>query len=160
MKKQQLIEDNLNLVYHVVHRYYPTFYDDEDIIQTGMVGLCKAAEDYDETKSEFSTFACRCIRNEINMEFRRRKKHNNILSLDYEVDDGHGEKVPFGDFIVGDEDVQYVDLDVDIDKFTPTQICILELLKQGHTPSETASIVGCTPQYVHKTRRTIRLMKG
>ena len=70
MTKQQLIEDNLNLVYALISREYPTYLHDEDIIQTGMLGLCKAADKWDEKRGTFSNFAWCCIRHEIIKEFK------------------------------------------------------------------------------------------
>lgn len=157
MTKQQLIEDNINLVYALVSREYPTYLNDEDIIQTGMLGLCQAAENWDETKSKFSNFAWYCIRHEIGKEFRRRAKHNGILSLEYDVvtDDG---KASFGDFIVGDEDVLYIDCCED--KLTPEQRNIVALLKKGMSPQEVADASGVTRQYVCWVQRKIRILRG
>ena len=80
MNKNELIEKNMNLVYFVISKYYPTFIHDEDIVQSGMLGLCKAADKWDESKSKFSTYAGRCIRNEINQEFIRRKPFSKVIS--------------------------------------------------------------------------------
>ena len=43
--RKKFIEENVNLVYVIVREYYPTFIFDEDVIQCGMVGLCKAANE-------------------------------------------------------------------------------------------------------------------
>ena len=44
MNRGEFIEQNINLVYVVIREYYPMFISDEDIIQCGMLGLCKAAD--------------------------------------------------------------------------------------------------------------------
>lgn len=160
MTKQQLIEENLNLVYHIVHRNYPTFVNDEDIVQTGMLGLCKAADKWDEERGMFSTYATSCINNEIRQEFRRRKKHQGVLSLDYEVDDGSGERVPFGDFCVGEEDVNYVDVDSLYDQLTPFEQDIYKLLQVGMTASEIAKAFNCGKQTVQQKIRKMKLLWG
>lgn len=158
--KQQLIEDNMNLVYHVVHRNYPTYIDDEDIVQCGMLGLCKAADKWEDGKSQFSTFACKCIRNEIAMEFRKRAKHQGVLSLDYEVDGDDGDKCAFRDCIVAEEDVGYIDLDVDSNRLTKRQQEIFELRKQGMTCADIGRKLGVSKQSVWKTDRKIRALRG
>lgn len=158
--KQRLIEDNLKLVYHVVHRDYPTYVNDEDIIQCGMLGLCKAVEKWDETKSKFSTFACKCIKNEIMNEFRKRAKHQGILSLDYEVNGEDGEKCTFGDMIVSDEDVGYVDLTIDHRRLTKREQEICELCKQGMTFEDIGKNLGISMQTVWKATRKIRALRG
>jgi RNA polymerase sigma factor (sigma-70 family) len=158
MTKQQLIEDNMNLVYALVSREYPTYIHDEDIIQTGMLGLCQAAEKWDESRAKFSDFAWYCIRHEICKEFRRRAKHQGVLSLDYETTNADGERTTFGDFIVGDEDVCYID-DCS-NKLTPLQQRIVDALKAGLTPKEVATTLNTTLQSVYSTQRKIRLLRG
>ena len=159
LTKQQLIEDNMGLVYSLIAREYPTYLHDEDIIQSGMLGLCKAAEKWDESKSKFSTFANICVRSEIQVEFRRRAKHQGVLSLDYEVDN-EGERTTFGDFIVGDEDVGYVDLGVDLDALSPKEQLIGELLTNGVSQDEIVSRLGVSKQLIWKTIRKIKAMRG
>ena len=157
MTKQQLIEDNMNLVYSLVSREYPTYLHDEDIIQTGMLGLCKAAEQWDENKSKFSSFAWYCIRHEIIKEFKRRAKHQGVLSLDYEtITDGV--RGSLGDTIVGEEDVLYIDDCVN--QLTPLQRSILDLLKRGYTVKEVADTLGTTPRNVTFTQRKLRILRG
>lgn len=158
MMKQELIENNMKLVYHIVSRYYPTYINDEDIIQTGMLGLCKAAERWDEQKGEFSTWACNCVRNEIVDEFRRRKKHQGILSLDYEVDCGDGEKTTFGDFCVGDEDVQYASIEYATDQLTPRENEIIALKRRGMNTVEIGKKLGVSKQYVWWVVRKLKTL--
>lgn len=150
----------MNLVYSLVSKEYPTYTHDEDIIQCGMLGLCKSAEKWNEEKGKFSTFAWKCIRNEINAEFRRRSKQKGVLSLDYEVDGEDGERTSFGDFVVGEEDVAYVDVEFDSDSLTNRENQIFGLYKQGLTPDEIVKIVGCPKQCVWKTMRKIRILRG
>lgn len=80
-EKKQFIEDNVNLVYYLVRRYYPAFSRDDDIIQCGMVGLCKAAEKWNGS-SKFSYYAKKWILGEINQELRSRNKHKVEISLE------------------------------------------------------------------------------
>ena len=147
----------MNLVYALVSREYPTYLQDEDIIQTGMLGLCMAADKWDESKAKFSSFAYSCIRNAILNEFRRRNKHQGVLSLDYEITGGSGEKAPFSEFVVGEEDVTYIDDCSHL--LTPLQAKIMAALKRGMTPKEVAKAVGTTPQNVYFTQRKVRILR-
>jgi RNA polymerase sigma factor (sigma-70 family) len=160
LKKQQLIEDNMGLVYHLVSKEYPTYLQDEDIIQCGMLGLCKAAEKWDESKSKFSTFALICIRSEIQMEFRKRAKHQGILSLDYELEDGEGGTFTFGDTIAGDEDVSYIDIGIDLNRLNEKERKIAELLLTGTSQLDIATQLGVSTATVCRTVRKIRIMRG
>lgn len=158
LTKQQLIEDNMNLVYSLVSKEYPTYLQDEDIIQSGMVGLCKAAEKWDESKSKFSTFAFICIRNEIRKDLQQRNKHKGVLSLDYEVDGQDGERTSFGDFIVGAEDVLYID--TELPTITDRERQVFELFQTGLAQTEIANKLGVSKQYVWKVMRKIRALRG
>ena len=159
MTKQQLIEDNMKLVYWVVSREFPTLTQDEDIIQTGMVGLCMAAERYDETIGTFAGFAYSCIRNTISKELRNRKKHYGVISLDYEIVADNGERTPMVELIMGDEDVAYVDVSVDLSRLTEQQQKIYQLLVAGVEPIEIAQRLNTTVQNVSWTKRKIRLLR-
>ena len=156
MDIQKLINENINLVYYIVHKYYPTFVDDEDIIQCGMLGLCRAANTWDETKSVFSTYASMCILNEIKMEFRKRKKHKGVLSLEYEYDDTKDSIVELKDMIIGDEDVDYVDVHSIYNQFTPFEKKIFDYRKMGVTGVEIANKLGCSKQMISKTLRKMK----
>jgi len=124
-----------------------------------MLGLCYAAEKWDKNKSAFSTFATFCIRNEIRQEFRRRAKHQGILSLDYEVDN-EGERTTFGDFIPGDEDVAYFDIGIDLGSLTAREREIAELLTIGMEQKAIVDKLGVTKQYVWKVKRKIKALRG
>ncbi len=141
MNVQKLIEDNMNLVYFVIHKYYPTFYQDEDIIQIGMVGLCYAANTFDESKGfKFSSFASKCILNEINMEFRRRKKQKGVLSLELNCYHDDGETKTLGECLVGDEDVDvnFFDCDKFYSKLDQKDREIVDLRRLGFKEKEIA----------------------
>lgn len=81
-ERNKLVEDNQKLVWFVIRRFYPTFWHDEDLVQTGMIGLIRAADTYDPEKGSFSHFAIVCIRNEMMMEFKRRLKQPDALALE------------------------------------------------------------------------------
>ena len=160
MTKQQLIEDNMGLVYHLVSKEYPTYLQDEDIIQWGMLGLCKAAEKWDESKSKFSTFAIICIRSEIQMEFRRRLKHKGIFSLDYEYDGEDGVITTLGDCVIGEEDVPYFDIGIDLTRLKEKERKIAELLLTGKSQRDISKQLGVSTATVCRTVRKIRIMRG
>lgn len=151
MTRQQLIEDNMNLVYFVINKEYPTYKHDEDVIQSGMLGLCKAAEKWDEKKSKFSTYAIKWIRGEIIKEFVSRKPYSEMLSLDYEV----GDDCVFADLVVGEEDVDYVD-DSFYDILSQDEKQIVQLENEGYSTAEIAEVMGLTVQKVQQTIRRIR----
>lgn len=160
MTKQQLIEDNMQLVYFIVNKYYPTFKHDEDIIQVGMLGLCSAADTWDENRSTFATYASRCIQNAINGEFYNRKKHKHTLSLDYPVLGDDGEASSFGDFCVGDADVDFVDTEPFYDQLTERERRIIELKEGGVSVTDIARELKCGEKTVYATLRKLKSLWG
>lgn len=157
MNKQQLIEENMNLVYFVINTYYPTFRADEDVIQAGMLGLCRAADTWNEELSKFSTYASRCILNHIRKELTSRKKHQGLLSLDYEVNGEEG-TIPFGDLLEGDSDIDFVDVEPIMDKLNPTEREVLSLLASGMSPNDITDKFGWSKQRTNNIMRKIRLV--
>ena len=85
-ERDNLIENNMNLVHFIIGKYYPTYRYDEDLVQCGMIGLIHAADRYDAIKGKFSTYASHCISNEIRRELKRRDKYRNEVSLDALMD--------------------------------------------------------------------------
>lgn len=80
--KNILIEHNLRLVAHIAKKYQGANEDPEDLISIGTIGLIKAISTFDLTKTtRLSTYAARCIDNELLMMFRSRKKHSREVSL-------------------------------------------------------------------------------
>ena len=80
--RQVLIEYNLRLVAHIVKKYYALPGDQDDLISIGTIGLMKAVDTFDsDRRARFSTYASRCIENEIRMQFRRERKSGQTVSL-------------------------------------------------------------------------------
>lgn len=80
--RQILIEHNLRLVAHVVKKYQGTDEDLDDLISIGTIGLIKAVSTFDSDKAtRLSTYAARCIDNELLMMLRSKKKHSREVSL-------------------------------------------------------------------------------
>ena len=80
--KNILIERNLRLVAHIVKKYQGASEELDDLISIGTIGLIKAVQTFDSAKaSKLSTYAARCIDNELLMLLRSRKKSNREVSL-------------------------------------------------------------------------------
>ena len=78
--REQVILANQELVRYVIKSLGLNAFD-EDLFQTGCIGLIKAVDSFDFEKNiKFSTYAAKVIRNEILMTLR--KKHINAQSLD------------------------------------------------------------------------------
>lgn len=85
--RQKLIEHNLRLVAHIIKKYYANQNDQEDLISIGTIGLIKAIDTFDAEKGiRLSSYASRCIENEILMFFRSGKKSAQDVSLNEPID--------------------------------------------------------------------------
>lgn len=79
--REVLINHNLRLVAHIVKKYSNSL-EADDLISVGTIGLIKAVDSFDENKGVLlSTYASRCIENEILMLIRANKKHKETISL-------------------------------------------------------------------------------
>ncbi|MBQ7602853.1 MAG: RNA polymerase sporulation sigma factor SigK [Clostridia bacterium] len=130
--KTVLISHNLRLVAHIVKKYSNSQKDADDLISVGAIGLIKAIETYSLDKgTQLSTYAARCIENEILMLFRTTKKQKNILSLDEKL----GTEKDGNEVVLGDVLSENVDLIDEIDTNIITED-ILKLIKDVLTPRE------------------------
>lgn len=82
LAEEKLIKHNLRLVAHITKKYKSSNIDNEDLISIGTIGLMKAIKTFKYDKgNSFSTYASRCIENEILMFLRLAKKYKNDVSL-------------------------------------------------------------------------------
>ena len=93
--RNKLIEHNLRLVAHIVKKYDKKGIDTDDLISIGTIGLIKGIDTYNNSKkTKITTYAARCIQNEILMYFRANKNINKTISLnDYIGFDKEGNEV-------------------------------------------------------------------
>lgn len=103
--KNILISHNLRLVAHIVKKYSNSSKDADDLISVGAIGLIKAINSYSVEKgAQLSTYAARCIENEILMLFRANKKHQCNVSLEETIGtEKDGNEIVLADVIRDDE---------------------------------------------------------
>ena len=83
------IRHNLRLVAHVAKKYYALPADQDDLISIGTIGLIKAVNTFDHTrKARFSTYASKCIENEIRMQLRQSRKNGKVVTLQECIENG------------------------------------------------------------------------
>lgn len=80
--RDKLIEHNLRLVAHIAKKYDGKGQDMEELISIGSIGLIKAINSFKEEKNyKISTYASKCIENEILMYIRATKKQKSEVSM-------------------------------------------------------------------------------
>jgi RNA polymerase sigma factor (sigma-70 family) len=154
---ERAIIDNEKLVYYAIHRFFPDFQDDEDVAQAGFIGLWKACISYDDSKTKFSTYAVRCIMNEIRAELRHRAKlwkFGDIASLDEPVYfDKNGSAVTLAHLVPDSHnDYHVVDYDLSFlnNKLSKRDIVVFKLSIYGFTATEIANMFGYTKAWASK----------
>jgi RNA polymerase sporulation-specific sigma factor len=83
--RNTLIEHNLRLVSHIAKKYNSK-YENDDLISIGIIGLIKGIDSFSKDKgTKLTTYAAKCIENEILMHFRNEKKNMNNISLEEKI---------------------------------------------------------------------------
>ena len=138
-ERDNLITENINLVYHVLFRYFPSIAKNEDWRQEGMVGLIQAADSYNPKFGvTFSTYACTCIHNNLANQLSR--KHNQLHDNEplEDLDWKHPTNQDFTQM--------YVEEFINI--LNPRQREVLELRMSGYRQGVIGNLVGMSPQGV------------
>ncbi len=135
--REELILHNIKLViYRVESRFSKFPFDKEEMFSAGVIGLIKSIDTFDIEKGyEFSTYAVRCIDNEILMFTKKESKHLEVDSLDKPIaTNTDGRDLKIEDIILDDT----VDLVRDYEK--EEQIRILKNLV-SHLPVEEMTLL-------------------
>ncbi len=117
--RNKLVEHNLRLVAHIIKKYYHCVNEQDDLVSIGTIGLIKAVNTYDPNKKiKLSSYASRCIENEILMYFRNSKKTSQDISLNEAIDsDKDGNPLTLMDIMsVEDNILDDIDTKINLEK--------------------------------------------
>ncbi|MCD8026241.1 MAG: RNA polymerase sporulation sigma factor SigK [Clostridiales bacterium] len=105
--RNKLVEHNLRLVAHIIKKYYGNQNEQDDLVSIGTIGLIKAINTYDISKNiRLSSYASRCIENEILMHFRNKRKSAQDISLNEAIDtDKDGNPLTLLDIMAVDDNI-------------------------------------------------------
>ena len=106
--RNKLVEHNLRLVAHIIKKYYTNESDHDDLVSIGTIGLIKAINTYNSEKGiKLSSYASRCIENEILMHFRNSRKSSQDMSLDDSIDtDKDGNPLSLIDILATNDNIE------------------------------------------------------
>ena len=152
-EQKELVLQNRKLVNHIVKKFpYIRMGDYEDVVSIGTIGLIKAAATFDQSKNiTFSTYAGRCIENEIKMYFRQEKKSVHDVSLyDFMIQDDWENKMTFEDCL-SDTDEDFIEKFETKETFIHIISIILNLLKKTERLVMLYSIAGKNQQFIAQT---------
>lgn len=99
--RNKLVEHNLRLVAHIVKKYDNGKEDIDDLISIGTIGLIKGIDTFsNKNGTRLTTYAARCVENEILMFFRSNKKNSKNISINESVGfDKEGNEISFLDIL-------------------------------------------------------------
>ena len=99
--REVLIEHNLRLVAHIVKKYSENKDEVDDLISIGTIGLIKGVDSFKESNgAKLTTYAARCIENEILMHYRSNKKNSKNVSLEESIGyDKEGNEITIADVL-------------------------------------------------------------
>ena len=159
------MEHNLRLVAHI-KKYYSSQNDQDDLVSIGTIGLIKAINTFDINKNiKLSSYASRCIENEILMHFRNIKKTSQDISLNEAIDiDKDGNPLSLIDILSTDDNIldsintklnvnkiyEYIDSELDDRE---KKVIVLRYGLNGDKPitqREVASILGVSRSYISR----------
>lgn len=109
--RNKLIEHNLRLVAHIVKKYDFKKEQTEDLISIGTIGLIKGIDSFKPEKGhKITTYASKCIENEILMYLRSSKNYFQNVSLNEPIAmDKDGSEITLIDAISAPEDTSIID---------------------------------------------------
>lgn len=167
--RQMLVEHNMRLIVHIARKYKVPGCTFDDLISIGSVGLIKAVRSYNmDAGTSLSTYAARCIENEILMSLRQSRKQQADVSLDEPLGvDRDGSSVSFADLLgtppdmVEDEVRRRVTLSrvrTALPSLPERERTVIELrygIRDGivHPQHEIAKLLGISRSYVSRVEK-------
>ena len=129
--RSKLIEHNLRLVAHIVKGFNAKESMTDDLISIGTIGLIKGIDTYkNNKKTKITTYAARCIQNEILMYFRANKYHANDVSLSDSIGtDKEGNEIDLMD-VIEDKSIDIIEYIYQKDKINSLKEYLKKLNKR------------------------------
>ncbi|NLY55161.1 MAG: sigma-70 family RNA polymerase sigma factor [Firmicutes bacterium] len=171
---EQLVEKYTPLVRYIVRNYYAKFFEFEDLMQEGMIGLINAVNEYDHTRYniKFSSFAYICIIRKIYNVIKRinGNKHralNDAVSLFSYINLDETRMVM--DIIENDDqksnpeeviETRFIDERIDQllrDHLSVLEYTVIRKLLEGYSYHEIQEEYGIAPKVIDNARTRVRL---
>ncbi len=172
-----LISHNLRLVAHIVKKYTNSL-EVDDLLSVGTIGLIKAVDSFDYSKNvQLSTYAARCINNEILMLIRANKKHKNVVSLSSLTCNNEDDKdLELKDVLSSDDDEVFTQVETSLmmqkikriiaDKLDEREQKVIKLrygidCDKALTQKEVADVLGISRSYISRIEnKTLSIIKN
>jgi RNA polymerase sigma factor (sigma-70 family) len=161
-EQQELVSSNHNLIYSYAHNRNISLDDYYDLLA---IGLCKAAKSFDETKGAFSTYAYRCMQNELNMYWRSINSKSSIpqdyiLYYHAQQNTQNTDNKDFLELFYDYDSYESIDYAIMLSEFTNSledkEREIVDMLISGMTHNEIAKGLSCSRQNIDYYAKIIR----
>ena len=161
---RKLVEENHNLIYSFLYKYH---LDVEEWYDLAAIGLCKAANTYNNDKSGFSTYAYKCMYTTIMQEKRKENAmrtipQNQIVYYENKLNEESkdNDTSTFLNYIpskqnVETETISTLSLDNIENELVGNKRKVFLMLKEGYTQCEISKIIGISKQRVSKIKQEI-----
>lgn len=114
--RRRLIEHNLRLVAHIAKKYAHSGVDLDDLVSIGSIGLIKAVHTFRPEAGKLTTYASRCIENEMLMHLRANRKNRNVVLMGDSVGtDKDGNELSLADLLGTDPNLVSDEVEVAIE---------------------------------------------
>lgn len=161
------VNRNLRLVAYIVKKFATNKTDFDDFFSVGTIGLMKAVNTFNpEKKIKFSTYAIRCIENEILMYMRASKKHNNVTSLDEIIHtDYDGNELTYQDVIKDEKSSDFQEtflnhdlasdlLDIALNRLTYKEQVVFLYKLAGKKQKSIGKLMGLSQSYISRLEKS------
>lgn len=157
--REQKIISNMNLVHYIIHKHFPQYIANQDVIQNGYIGLIKAVDSFDESMGNtFSTYATRCIFNEIAIDLRRQNKYAKDVSLHTVLanSDRRDDSLTIEDILIYEDDYTPMYIQEFVRCLDEREITVLKYLMDGKTQKYVSDQLGMTRSNVCRIVKVMR----
>ena len=161
---RKLVEENHNLIYSFLYKYH---LDVEEWYDLAAIGLCKAANTYNNSKSGFSTYAYKCMYTTVMMEKRKENAmrtipQNQIFYYESQVgeESKDNDTSTFLNYIPSKQDIENetisaLSLENIENELAGNKRKVFLLLREGYAQCEISEIIGISKQRVSKIKQEI-----
>lgn len=159
-EQRELVTKNHDLIYSYAHKNRISIDEYYDLLA---IGLCNAARIYNNSKGKFSTLAYMCMKNELNMHWRKTKDENEAEVLSYDSKDVREDKDNQSSFLDSFADWQSCKdmscvtfINEVARELNGKEKRIFILVLKEHTYEEIANLLDCSAQNVYYYVNNIR----
>ena len=161
-EQKRLVEDNHNLIYSFLQKYHLAI---DEYYGLAAIGLCKAGKTYNGEKSNFSTYAYKCMFTTVMCELRKNKQaktipEHQIVYYQAELENNEGDTASFMNYIPSKENVEdsvlsEVIFDEYANKLKDRDKKIFSLFREGYKQKEIGKMLGCSQAQVSRVKKKL-----